>query len=104
MPPVDALYTVSTVDPDPRLPAGLSPTEEARWWDENRAYWDTIEAPDERIDPPRVRRTKPIDLRLPVDMIDALKAEAARQELPYQTLIRMWLKERLDGETRERGS
>ena len=24
----------------PRLPAGLSPAEEARWWDEHRDYWD----------------------------------------------------------------
>ncbi|MBA2449346.1 MAG: hypothetical protein H0V51_15105 [Chloroflexi bacterium] len=44
------------------------------------------------------RRTKPINLRLPVDMIEALKREATHRSLPYQTLIRMWLKERLDGE------
>ena len=88
---------------DLRLPAGLSPAEEARWWDEHRDYWDAVETPDERIDPSRVRRTKPINLRLPVDMIDQLKHEAARRVLPYQTLIRMWLKERLDAETPERG-
>ncbi|MBA2449873.1 MAG: hypothetical protein H0V51_17760 [Chloroflexi bacterium] len=87
----------------PRLPAGLSPAEEARWWDDHRDYWDAVETPDERIDPSRVRRTKPINLRLPVDMIDQLKHEAARRALPYQTLIRMWLKERLDAETPERG-
>ena len=46
-----------------------------------------------------MRRTKPVNLRLPVDMIEALKDEAARRALPYQTLIRMWLKERLDAET-----
>ena len=88
---------------DLRLPAGLSPAEEARWWDEHRDYWDAVETPDERIDPSRVRRTKPINPRLPVDMIDQLKHEAARRVLPYQTLIRMWLKERLDAETPERG-
>jgi predicted DNA binding CopG/RHH family protein len=42
-------------------------------------------------------------LALPVEMIDQLKAEAARRVLPYRTLIRMWLKERLDAQTRERG-
>ncbi len=88
---------------DPRLPVGLSPAEEARWWDEHRDYWGAVETPDERIDPSRVRRTKPINLRLPVDMIDQLKHEAARRVLPYQTLIRMWLKERLDAETRQPG-
>jgi predicted DNA binding CopG/RHH family protein len=80
------------------LPSTLSPAAEARWWDEHRDYWDTGETPDERIDPPLVRRTKPVNLRLPVEMINRLKGEAARRELPYQTLIRVWLKERLDTE------
>jgi predicted DNA binding CopG/RHH family protein len=87
----------------PRLPAGLSPADEARWWDEHRDYWDAVETRDERIDSARVRRTKPVNLRLPVDMIGQLKREAARRALPYQALIRMWLKERLDAETREPG-
>ena len=81
-----------------RLPAGLSPAEEARWWDEHRDYWETIESPDERVDPSPVRRTKPVTLRLPIDMIDRLKHDAAKRSLPYQTLIRMWLQERLDTE------
>ncbi|MBI4496409.1 MAG: hypothetical protein HY689_00700 [Chloroflexi bacterium] len=85
----------------PQLPPGLSPAEEARWWDEHRDYWDAGETQDERIPPLHVQRTKPVNLRLPVAMIDALKQEAARRELPYQTLIRMWLKERLDAESRE---
>jgi predicted DNA binding CopG/RHH family protein len=84
-----------------QLPRGLSPADEARWWDEHRDYWDTVESGDERIGPSRVRRTKPVNLRLPVDMIEALKREATHRSLPYQTLIRMWLKERLDGEARE---
>ncbi|MFN8634207.1 MAG: CopG family antitoxin [Chloroflexota bacterium] len=82
----------------PRLPSGLSPAEEARWWDEHRDYWDGPEGADERIDPAMARRTKPVNLRLPVNMIDQLKQEATRRALPYQTLIRMWLKERLDAE------
>jgi hypothetical protein len=83
---------------DPQLPPGLSPAEEARWWDEHREYWDAVESADERVNPPGGRRTKPVNLRLPVDLIDALKREAALRALPYQTLIRMWLKERLDTE------
>ena len=83
-----------------KLPAGLSPAEEARWWDEHRDYWDTVEGSDERVDPAPVRRTKPVTLRLPVDMIDRLKHDAAKRSLPYQTLIRMWLQERLEAESR----
>ena len=60
---------------NPRLPAGLSPTEEAHWWDEHRDYWDGVGSQNERIDPVQVRRTKPVNLRLPVKMIDQLKRE-----------------------------
>ncbi len=87
----------------PQLPHGLSPKEEARWWDEHRDYWDVVESRDERSDGVKVGRTKPVNLRLPIDMIEALKHEGGRRALPYQTLIRMWLKERLDAESREPG-
>jgi predicted DNA binding CopG/RHH family protein len=70
-----------------------------RWWNAHRDYWDTADTQDERVGPARVRRTKPVNLRLPVDMIEALKEQATHRALPYQTLIRMWLKERLDAET-----
>jgi hypothetical protein len=85
-----------------QLPARLSPEEEARWWDEHREYWDKLDGADERVGPVRVRRTKPVNLRLPVDMIERLEAKASRRELPYEALIRMWLKERLDTEARGR--
>ena len=88
---------------DSQLPDGLSPVEEARWWDEHRDYWDSVESRDERVEPSRVRRTKAISLRLPIEMIAQLKDEAAQHALPYQTLVRMWLKERLDAEARQRG-
>jgi predicted DNA binding CopG/RHH family protein len=83
----------------PKLLQGQSPAEEARWWDEHDAYWETVESPDETIPGQEVRRTKPVNLRLPVEMIEALKLEAARRSLPYQTLMRMWLKQQLDAET-----
>src|SRR5438067_8243447 len=86
-----------------RVPPGLSPAEEARWWDEHRDYWDTVPTREERVAPSLVRTTKPVNLRLPVEMIEALKRAAGRRALPYQTLIRMWLHERLEAETRERG-
>jgi predicted DNA binding CopG/RHH family protein len=84
-----------------RLPPGLSPAEEARWWDEHQDYWNETESSDEQTVVLPARPTKPVNLRLPVDMIDDLKRAAVRRALPYQTLIRMWLKERLDSEPRE---
>lgn len=85
---------------NPHVPPQLSPAEEARWWDEHWDYWDKVGNEDELVMPSKIRRTKPVNLRLPVDMIDALKRAAALRALPYQTLIRMWLKEQLDAEAR----
>lgn len=82
------------------LPPGLSPEEEARWWDEHRDYWDTLDSPDEVVPSISVRRTKPVNLRLPVDLIDDIRRAAARRNVSYQTLIRTWLRERLDSEPR----
>ena len=86
------------LDADSELPPGLSAKEEARWWDEHRDYWNKVQSPIEVVGPSEVRRTKPINLRLPVAMIDALKQQARRRALPYQTLVRMWLQERLSSE------
>jgi hypothetical protein len=83
----------------PELPKGLSPQEEADWWDRHPDYWDALDTPDEVIEPTPVLRTKPITIRLPVAMIEALKHEATERAVPYQTLIRMWLQERLDRDT-----
>jgi predicted DNA binding CopG/RHH family protein len=83
---------------DLQLPAGLSPAEEALWWDNHREYWNNADSPDEKVEPIVVRRTKPINLRLPVEMIDDIKRAASRRAIPYQTLIRMWLREMLDAE------
>ena len=92
--------TVRSKKLSPTLPPGLSPVEEARWWDEHRDYWDTVESADDLVGPQPIGRTKPVNLRLPVTMIESLRDEARRRALPYQTLIRMWLKERLDAEGR----
>ncbi len=73
------------------LPPGLSYEEEATWWDDAELITE-VSGPDP------VRHTKPVNLRLPVDMIEELKAEAGKRALPYQTLIRTWLKERLTAE------
>lgn len=80
------------------LPPGLSSTEEARWWDEHRAYWDDLTSVDELVDGMRVERTIPIDLRLPVALVAALERTAADRAISVHALIRQWLRERLDAE------
>jgi predicted DNA binding CopG/RHH family protein len=39
--------------------------------------------------------TKTISLRLPQHLLDALKAAANSRDVPYQSLIKVWLQEKL---------
>ncbi len=39
--------------------------------------------------------TKPISLRLPVALLEQIKTEANKRDVPYQSLIKVWLSEKL---------
>ncbi len=43
---------------------------------------------------------KPISLRLPAETIEEAKRVARRKGVAYQTLLRMWIRERIDQERR----
>jgi len=74
--------------------------------DEERAFWteaDSTEYIDwERAEPiilPKLKpSTKSISLRLPEIMLDELRAIANKRDVPYQSLIKIFLKERIDHE------
>ena len=40
--------------------------------------------------------TKAISLRLPVDLLERIKMAANRRDVPYQSLIKVWLAEKVD--------
>jgi predicted DNA binding CopG/RHH family protein len=40
--------------------------------------------------------TKAISLRLPVDLLERIKTAANRRDVPYQSLIKVWLAEKVD--------
>jgi len=40
--------------------------------------------------------TKSISIRLPEDLLERIKMEANRRDVPYQSLIKIWLRERTD--------
>ncbi len=74
--------------------------------DEEREYWATHDSADE-IDWSKATRAtlsklKPsvrtISLRLPESMLDALKILANKQDVPYQSLIKVFLSERIEQE------
>jgi predicted DNA binding CopG/RHH family protein len=70
---------------------------------EEKAFWDTHDTTD-YFDTSRVKKvrfpnlkktTKSISIRLPVDMIDELKVRANSMDVPYQSFIKMLLKDGL---------
>ena len=71
--------------------------------EEERVFWETHDTLD-YIDETKVKKlrfpnlkktTKSISIRLPVDMIDELKVRANSIDVPYQSFIKMLLKEGL---------
>jgi predicted DNA binding CopG/RHH family protein len=75
--------------------------------DDERRFWATADSTEyldwssgKRIKPVNLKPSlKTISLRLPVSMIEDLKVLANRRDVPYQSLLKVFLAERL---TRER--
>lgn len=74
--------------------------------DGERDFWATHDSTD-YVDWSKARRVllpnlKPsvrtISLRLPVSMIEGLKALANKRDLPYQSLLKVFISERLEKE------
>jgi len=74
--------------------------------DEERAFWATHDSTEyidwdsaESIILPQLKpSTKTISLRLPEAMLDELRVIANKRDVPYQSLIKVFLKERIDQE------
>jgi predicted DNA binding CopG/RHH family protein len=70
---------------------------------EERAFWETEDSAD-YVDWSKARHavlpnlrpsTKTISLRLPAHLLDAIKAAANARDVPYQSLMKIWLQEKL---------
>ena len=78
------------------IPTFKNENEEREFWENNdiTEYVDLTNA--KRVRFPNLKKTtKSISIRLPVDMIDALKVKANSMDIPYQSLIKMLLNEGL---------
>lgn len=92
----------STTKPEiPEMPDGLSPAEEARWWDEHHEYWDLIDTPIEVMEPQPMIKSQEVKIWLPEPLIAGLKDEAARQGVNYHLVIKAWLEDRLNAKARK---
>lgn len=70
---------------------------------EERAFWETHDSA-EYVDWSRARSvvlpnlkptTRTISLRLPQHLLDSIKAAANARDVPYQSLIKVWLQEKV---------
>ena len=76
--------------------------------DEEREFWSTHDSMDyidwsqgNRATFPNLKpTTRTISLRLPVSMIASLKSLAHQRDVPYQSLLKVFLAERLRQERR----
>lgn len=69
---------------------------------EEREFWESHDSSDhvdwskaERVRLPNLKpSTRSISLRLPVSLLERLKIEANKRDVPYQSLIKTWLAEK----------
>lgn len=77
---------------------------------EERAFWETHDSSDyvdwgkaQAASFPNLKpSTKTISLRLPESLLDSIKIEANRRDMPYQSLIKAWLMEDVEESRRSR--
>jgi predicted DNA binding CopG/RHH family protein len=82
----------------------LKPIPEFASEDEERAFWAAHDS-TEYLDWSKARRvrfpnlkpsTQAISLRLPVSLLEKIKVEANKRDVPYQSLIKVWLAEKAE--------
>ena len=70
---------------------------------EERAFWESRDSTDyvdwskaKRVRFPRLKpTTQAISLRLPVSLLERIRIEANKRDVPYQSLIKTWLSEKV---------
>ena len=70
---------------------------------DERAYWESHDSTEhldwtkaQKVALPKLKpSTQTISLRLPQHLLDAIKTAANSRDVPYQSLIKVWLKEKV---------
>jgi predicted DNA binding CopG/RHH family protein len=78
------------------VPKFANETEEQLFWDahDSTEYLDWSKARSVVLSNLKPT-TKTISLRLPQHLLDSIKAAANARDVPYQSLIKVWLQEKL---------
>ena len=81
------------------IPRFVDEKEEQLFWEENDSsdYLDWSKA--KKVVMPNLKpTTKTISLRLPQHLLDSIKSAAHARDVPYQSLIKVWLQDKLNGQ------
>jgi predicted DNA binding CopG/RHH family protein len=73
---------------------------------EERAFWQTHDTADyfdlskaQRARLPNLKlSTTSISLRLPLDLLERIKIASNKKDVPYQSLIKVWLREKVEAD------
>lgn len=78
------------------IPKFATPEEEQTFWEnhDSTEFLDWEKAKKVKL-PNLKKSTKTISLRLPADMLENLKIRANAMDIPYQSLIKMFLQKEL---------
>jgi predicted DNA binding CopG/RHH family protein len=85
--------------PTKKIPSFKSEMEEREFWESHDSgdFLDWSQA--KQIVMPNLKpTTKTISLRLPQHLLDSIKSAANSRDVPYQSLIKVWLQEKLRAE------
>ncbi len=81
----------------------LKPIPKFKTEAQEREFWETHDSA-EYIDWSKAKKvqftnlkasTQSISLRLPISLLDSIRIEANKRDVPYQSLIKVWLSEKL---------
>jgi len=78
------------------VPSFANDAEERQFWEshDSTAYLDWNKA--HRVRMPNLKPTQTaISLRLPIPLLERIKVAANKRDVPYQSLIKMWLAEKV---------
>jgi len=84
-----------------KIPKFKNEAEERHFWQKHDStdYLDWSDA-EETILPKLKPSTRSISLRLPESMIEELKVLANKRDVPYQSLLKIFISEKIDAELR----
>ena len=90
----------------PNLRRKLKPIPHFRTEADERRFWESHDSTDyvdlnkaQRATLPNLKlATTTISLRLPQGLLDRIKVAANTRDVPYQSLIKVWLSEKVDAE------